>query len=121
MALSLNVLGRIKCRAYENLEILLFFSLVLLEGPAFGERRDMAFLLDVRVIALPMQSLLRKIAQLRFSSFHPLLDKPLDGDLPPDNSNLPLIIREKDIEYQFHRVILYHRLLLVSIYHRYRP
>ena len=33
----------------------------------------------------------------------------------PDMTDLPLIIREKDIEYQFHRVILFQRLLEVRL------
>lgn len=28
--------------------------------------------------------------------------------------NLPLVIRERDVEYQFHRMLLFHRLLKVK-------
>lgn len=95
-----------------------FSSLVLLEGTAFGEKRDLAFLLDLRVVSLPMQSLQQRIAQLPFSAFHPLLETSsciIPTDEPPEAGSLPLIIREKDIEYQFHRVILFQRLLLVGV------
>jgi len=40
--------------------------------------------------------------------YHPRSE---NGVLVEESSTLPLIIREKDIEYQFHRIVLFDRLL----------
>lgn len=42
--------------------------------------------------------------------YHPRSE---NGVLVEESSTLPLIIREKDIEYQFHRIVLFDRLLCV--------
>ncbi|CAG5132571.1 unnamed protein product, partial [Candidula unifasciata] len=64
-----------------------------------------------------------RLREIPATAYYPLLEdesKPVESQsLPSSASNhdmtssaaLPLVIREKDIEYQFHRIILYERLL----------
>lgn len=94
------------------------FSLVLLEGTVFGEIKDTSSMLDLRVILLPLDSLHQRLSHLTFEEFHPLIEiespKFQANKSSAKEDFLPLVIREKDTEYQFYRIVLYHRLLLVS-------
>lgn len=72
-------------------------------------------MLDLRVIPLPMDSLHQRLSHLSFESYYPLIETKSDlivKEESSDSSLLPLIIREKDTEYQFYRIVLHKRLLL---------
>lgn len=89
-----------------------------MEGAILGQERNPATLYDPKLIKMPLDSVYQRLAQIPLTSFYPLLhnkSKIIQDSLPPlyDATGLPLVIREKDPEYQFHRVILFRRLLHV--------
>nr|CAD7393109.1 unnamed protein product [Timema cristinae] len=72
-------------------------------------------MLDLRVVPLPLDNLYQRLAHLPATSFYPLVEIKSDiiqTEQQLDAATLPLIIRERDTEYQFHRVVLYDRLLM---------
>lgn len=76
-------------------------------------------MLDLRVIFLPTDNLHQRLSHLSFEAYYPNLETQLPKKFENEcreECSLPLIIREKDTEYQFHRIILYHRLLLVRTF-----
>ncbi|XP_059486518.1 TBC domain-containing protein kinase-like protein [Neocloeon triangulifer] len=93
--------------------ILSIGNLVLLEGKHFGATRDPATLYDPRVVPLPMESLYNRLENVPPESYFPLIETPEIGSWGPSAETccLPLVIRERDTEYQFHRIILFDRLL----------
>lgn len=95
---------------------------ILNTGEWFGQKRDQSELLDNTMIALSQEQLRNRLKDIGDAFYYPLLEdekemlrglptSPSSGDLS-QAATLPLIIREKDVEYQFHRIILYERLLL---------
>ncbi|KAH9489035.1 hypothetical protein Btru_039677 [Bulinus truncatus] len=94
----------------------------ILDGDVFGQDRDNAELLNNTVITLSQEQLRFRLREISPTSYYPLLEdelknsenqlpsSPSYGDLS-NSATLPLVIREKDIEYQFHRIILFERLL----------
>lgn len=99
------------------------------DGDVFGQRRDRAELLDSIVIIASQEQLRNRLSEVDEKAYYPLLEDEqsnTNGSLPlsPSSSDLsntaslPLVIKEKDVEYQFHRVILYERLLKAYPYKR---
>lgn len=96
-------------------------SLTLDNGEVWGQGRDQAELLDNTVILLSQDQLRKRLADIDEKAYYPLLeDGKADEDSLPvsisstdlmSTASLPLVIKEKDVEYQFHRVILYQRLI----------
>ncbi|KAJ8874424.1 hypothetical protein PR048_025273 [Dryococelus australis] len=89
-------------------------NLVLLEGTVFGVIRDQTRMLDLRVVKLSLDSLHQRLEHLPPHTFFPLIEIKSDiiqTEELLDAASLPLVIRERDTEYQFHRVVLYDRLL----------
>ncbi|XP_071951591.1 TBC domain-containing protein kinase-like protein isoform X2 [Antedon mediterranea] len=95
-------------------------SVFTVDGDVFGLERDTSALFDDTIIPLSLDQLRERLQNVDEEAYYPLLeDEKSMGSLPHSTSNnsisetanLPLIIREKDIEYQFHRVVLYERLL----------
>ncbi|KAK7096693.1 TBC domain-containing protein kinase-like protein [Littorina saxatilis] len=90
-------------------------------GDVFGQERDQAELLDRTIIVLSQEQLRSRLQDIEETAYYPLLeDESVDTPQLPSSpsacdlsqtQSLPLIIRERDIEYQFHRIILYERLL----------
>lgn len=67
---------------------------------------------------MPMDTLYQRLQHIPLSGYYPLIHNKskiiAKFDVPLYEVNgLPLIIRERDPEYQFHRVILLRRLLHV--------
>ncbi|ENN79317.1 hypothetical protein YQE_04226, partial [Dendroctonus ponderosae] len=96
-------------------------SLVLIEGVVLGQDRNPATLYDPRIAQMPLDALYQRFAHIPFPVFYPLIHSKseiiADADPPPyDATALPLVIKEKDPEYQLHRVILLRRLLHVGFY-----
>ncbi|XP_018562554.1 TBC domain-containing protein kinase-like protein [Anoplophora glabripennis] len=90
--------------------------LVLIEGNVLGQERNPATLYDPRIVKMPLDSLYQRFEHIPFVCYYPLIQCKSDIiaqiEPPPyDASGLPLIIKERDPEYQFHRVILLRRLL----------
>ncbi|CAG9823731.1 unnamed protein product [Phaedon cochleariae] len=91
-------------------------QLVLIEGGLLGQDRNPATLFDPRIVEMPLASLYQRFENIPFTAFYPLIQIKSDIisrlEPPPyDATGLPLIIKERDPEYQFHRVILLRRLL----------
>ncbi|XP_076446642.1 TBC domain-containing protein kinase-like protein [Babylonia areolata] len=98
------------------------------DGDVFGQERDQAELLDRTIIVMSQDQLRQRLKDMEETAYYPLLEdesvdmpqlptSPSSCDLTQTQS-LPLIIRERDIEYQFHRIILYERLLKAYPYKR---
>lgn len=75
-------------------------------------------MLDNRVVKLSLTNLAERLSRVRSAAFYPLLHSPANSlnnnrnnAHTTDMQRLPLVIRERDTEYQFHRVVLFHRLL----------
>ncbi|CAH1185880.1 unnamed protein product [Phyllotreta striolata] len=90
--------------------------LVLIEGNILGQERNPATLYDPRVVQMPLDTLYQRFENIPLSSFYPLIRIKSDiisqfEPQPYDATGLPLIIKERDPEYQFHRIILFRRLL----------
>ncbi|XP_044727731.1 TBC domain-containing protein kinase-like protein, partial [Chrysoperla carnea] len=91
-------------------------KVVLLDGKVLGGKRREETLLDLRVVPVNLDSLYKRFSHIPLKCFYPLIrttsKKINDAEPEPyDADQLPLIIREKDPEYQFHRVILLGRML----------
>ncbi|KAI4473486.1 hypothetical protein M0802_016094 [Mischocyttarus mexicanus] len=93
-------------------------NLVILLGQIFG-RRDTAGLLDLRVVKVSLDTLQQRLSHIPHIANYPWLTPEMrvhaQEDLTNAASQLPLIIRERDTEYQFYRLVLYDRLLQVII------
>ncbi|KAF0303620.1 TBC domain-containing protein kinase-like protein [Amphibalanus amphitrite] len=105
--------GRVKGKP----PILTVPNVVTLEGETFGVRRDRDTLYDPSEIALPLEPLLRRLSDVTAAAFYPLLEKRMGPVLHSqsqmelqETAQLPLVIRESDIEYQLHRITLFSRL-----------
>uniref|UniRef100_A0A1A8IJE7 TBC domain-containing protein kinase-like protein n=1 Tax=Nothobranchius kuhntae TaxID=321403 RepID=A0A1A8IJE7_NOTKU len=93
-------------------------NFVLEDGESFGQGRDRSFLLDDTTVTLSLCQLRNRLKDVAGEAYFPLLEDQQSG-LPQSNSSnelsttvmLPLIIRERDTEYQLIRIILFDRLL----------
>ncbi|XP_061573370.1 TBC domain-containing protein kinase-like protein [Cololabis saira] len=100
-------------------------NFVLEDGESFGQRRDRSFLLDNTTVTLSLCQLRNRLKDVAGEAYYPLLEDE-QSSLPQSNSSnelsatvtLPLIIRERDTEYQLMRIILFDRLLKAYPYKR---
>lgn len=89
------------------------------DGDVFGQSRDRAELLDNTIVTLSQEQLRNRLSDIDETAYYPLLEDEKSTVLQQSSSStdltetasLPLVIKEKDTEYQFHRIILYERLL----------
>ncbi|XP_034105338.1 TBC domain-containing protein kinase-like protein [Drosophila albomicans] len=96
--------------------ILALPQIVRLSGSSVCPPRSQSYLMDERIVLLKLQPLLQRLSRLPASVYFPLLQsqprrqqqQQQQQDL---QQQLPLLIRERDIEYQFRRVRLFTRLL----------
>ncbi|XP_025064582.1 TBC domain-containing protein kinase-like protein isoform X5 [Alligator sinensis] len=101
-------------------------NFLLEDGESFGQGRDRSSLLDDTTVTLSLYQLRNRLKDVGGEAFYPLLEDD-QSNLPHSNSNnelsaaanLPLIIRERDTEYQLNRIILFDRLLKGAIQARY--
>ncbi|XP_017470933.1 PREDICTED: TBC domain-containing protein kinase-like protein isoform X2 [Rhagoletis zephyria] len=92
--------------------ILAIPQLVCLNGITIGPKRSQSYLMDDRVVPLKLNNLFDKLCNLPAMAYFPLIHSPKFAyNFGADMEQLPLVIREKDIEYQFYRVRLFSRLL----------
>lgn len=102
--------------------ILALPQIVRLSGASVCPPRSQSYLMDERVVLLKLQPLLQRLSRLPASVYFPLLYQPRQlrqqqlqqrqqQQLLLEQQQLPLLIRERDIEYQFRRVRLFTRLL----------
>ncbi|KAM9329778.1 TBC domain-containing protein kinase-like protein isoform 2-T2 [Gastrophryne carolinensis] len=92
-------------------------NLLLEDGESFGQSRDRSFLLDDTTVTLSLCQLRNRLKDVPGEAFYPLLGED-QSNVPHSGSNtelststLPLIIRERDTEYQLNRIVLFDRLL----------
>ncbi|GFS47257.1 TBC domain-containing protein kinase-like protein [Trichonephila inaurata madagascariensis] len=100
-------------------------KIITCEGEEFGHEKDQAFLLDDSVSILPLEPLKHRLRDVDYDIYYPLIEYSLNGISPSsffatlrDTSKLPLVIKEKDVEYQLHRIVLFKRLLEAYPYKR---
>ncbi|KAH8395997.1 hypothetical protein KR222_001117 [Zaprionus bogoriensis] len=98
--------------------ILALPQIVRLSGASVCPPRSQSHLMDERVVLLKLQPLLQRLSRLPASVYFPLLHalprqlrQQHQQQLQLQQQQLPLLIRERDIEYQFRRVRLFTRLL----------
>ncbi|XP_063979758.1 TBC domain-containing protein kinase-like protein isoform X2 [Diachasmimorpha longicaudata] len=112
MTVELKKNGLIRSRP----PILSIPNLIILLGQIFG-RRDTACLLDLRVIKVPLDTLRQRLSHIPYIANCPRLTSEMhvkaQDDLTETSSQLPLVIRERDTEYQFYRIVLFDRLLKI--------
>uniref|UniRef100_A0A8C5AAY5 TBC1 domain containing kinase n=1 Tax=Gadus morhua TaxID=8049 RepID=A0A8C5AAY5_GADMO len=98
---------------------------LLEDGESFGQGRDRSFLLDDTTVTLSLCQLRNRLKDVGGEAYYPLLEEE-QSSLPQSASSqdlsttvtLPLIIRERDTEYQLTRIVLFHRLLQAYPYKR---
>ncbi|KAF5890613.1 TBC domain-containing protein kinase-like protein, partial [Clarias magur] len=93
-------------------------NFILEDGETFGQGRDRSFLLDDTTVTLSLSQLKNRLKDVSGEAYYPLLEDE-QSCLPQSISSnelstavcLPLIIRERDTEYQLTRIVLFDRLL----------
>ncbi|GAA6102084.1 TBC domain-containing protein kinase-like protein isoform X2, partial [Tachysurus ichikawai] len=93
-------------------------NFILEDGETFGQGRDRSFLLDDTTVTLSLGQLKNRLKDVAGEAYYPLLEDE-QSCLPQSISSnelsatvsLPLIIRERDTEYQLTRIVLFDRLL----------
>ncbi|XP_048855718.1 TBC domain-containing protein kinase-like protein [Brienomyrus brachyistius] len=93
-------------------------NFILEDGESFGRGRDRSFLLDDTTVTLSLSQLKTRLTDVAGEAYYPLLEDE-QSSLPHSNSSnelpaavtLPLIIRERDTEYQLLRIVLFDRIL----------
>ncbi|XP_054721320.1 TBC domain-containing protein kinase-like protein [Uloborus diversus] len=95
------------------------------EGEEFGLEKDRAYLLDVSVLTLPLEPLKHRLRDVDPEVYYPLTEYVLNGihnsscfQALIETAKLPLIIKEKDVEYQLHRNIMFKKQLEAYPYKR---
>lgn len=89
-------------------------------GEVVSLESSVAHLYDPSTIILTLDALKHRLKDVSPESYYPLIETMDDGNeseevvtiMKDPTSSLPLVIKESDIEYQLHRIILYKRLLL---------
>ncbi len=91
------------------------------EGHALGERKERSSLYDSSVvIPLSLAQLEKCLETLTVDGCYPLIITEVDGErngetcVEDETSKLPLVIKERDVKYQFLRIVLFKRLLQVT-------
>ncbi|XP_076831025.1 TBC domain-containing protein kinase-like protein isoform X2 [Brachyhypopomus gauderio] len=92
-------------------------NFILEDGESFGQSRDRSFLLDDTTVTLSLCQLRNRLKDVAGEAFYPLLEdehcnlpQSHSGSELSDAISLPLIIRERDTEYQLTRIVLFDRL-----------
>lgn len=93
--------------------ILTIPHLVLLQsGKSYPVHKSQSSLFDQRIAILNTNNLCDRLLLVPKRAFYPLLHCPrLPNNFGIEMQSLPLVIRERNIEYQFYRIVLFERLL----------
>ncbi|XP_068249818.1 TBC domain-containing protein kinase-like protein [Palaemon carinicauda] len=86
-------------------------SVMVMEGEVFGSGINRHRLLEATTIILPLNNLLNRLSHISPEKYYPLITQGECGTDDMEMSQLPLVIRERDVEYQFHRLLIIGRLL----------
>ncbi|XP_055913652.1 TBC domain-containing protein kinase-like protein [Eupeodes corollae] len=85
---------------------------VCLSGAIVGPQRSQSHLMEDRVVILKLNNLIERLKGIPAMAYYPLIHSPkFVFNYGSGMEQLPLIIRERDTEYQFYRVMLFSRLL----------
>lgn len=86
--------------------------IVLLSGRIAGQPRSQSYMHDSRIVRLSLNNLTERIANIETQAYYPLiLSTQFAHKFGTEMESLPVVIREKDTEYQFYRVMLFTKLL----------
>jgi len=87
--------------------------LLLQNGEELGMKKDRLLLLDETVVQASLTQLRERLKNVDPSAFFPLIEEedPSSRYALLDTADLPLTIRETTVDYQFHRIVLFQRLL----------
>jgi TBC domain-containing protein kinase-like protein len=80
----------------------------------YGLENDTTQLFDITTIVLPLTQLRKRLEHLTVMDYYPVLEYNSEVNKPKlvhEESSLPITIKESNVEYQFHRLILFKRLL----------
>lgn len=92
---------------------------MLLSGQILGQPRSQSYMYDSRNVILSLTNLKDRLANIKKQAFYPLvLSERFCQKYSAEMEILPLVIRERDTEYQFHRVLLFTKLLIGYPYTR---
>lgn len=87
-------------------------SLIFNNAEEFGNQDNAAVIFSPIIISLSLTQLRQRLQHIEPNAYYPLV---VEDDLYPvdltENEKLPLVIREGSAGYQFHRIILFERLL----------
>lgn len=90
----------------------IFNRLVLLSGYSMGHPRSQSYMYDNRNVTLSLINVNDRMANIKKQAYNPLLlSERFIFKYDSGMEILPLIIRERDTEYQMHRVFLFATLL----------
>lgn len=87
--------------------------LLLQNGEELGMEKDRLMLLDATAVPASLTQLRERLKNVDPSAYFPLIeeDDPSSRYALLDTADLPLTIRETTVDYQFHRIVLFQRLL----------
>ncbi|XP_064391569.1 TBC domain-containing protein kinase-like protein isoform X2 [Halichondria panicea] len=89
--------------------------LVLNSGETFGSPLNRVALYDSTIIPLSLEQLRTRLETMTTQDYFPLEETEseckVEWSTLHESAKLPLTIRESDVEYQFHRVVVFSRLL----------
>lgn len=91
--------------------ILTLPSMMVVEGEVFGGDVSRSQQLEATTIVLPLHTLRSRLAHIPPEKYYPLITQGESGTDELETSKLPLVIRERDVEYQLHRLLSFQRLL----------
>lgn len=84
----------------------------MLDGKETVLPKSQSSLFDGKIIFLSLNNLLEKLSKIPKCAFFPLIHTPKFGyKFDSEFQKLPLVIRERDTEYQFYRIMLMTRLI----------
>lgn len=84
----------------------------LQNGKSYPVHKSQSSLFDQRIVILNTNNLCDRLLLVPKRAFYPLLHCPrLPNNFGIEMQSLPLVIRERNIEYQFYRIVLFERLL----------
>lgn len=90
--------------------------LSLIDGLTVGPPRSRSHMYNgARTVALSLTNIVDRLATIAAPAYYPLIHSHGLAHRSGDTNDmrlLPLVIREHDTEYQFHRVVLFRRLLM---------
>ncbi|XP_078369645.1 TBC domain-containing protein kinase-like protein isoform X2 [Oculina patagonica] len=87
--------------------------ILLHTGEEHGMKKDKLLQLDETIVPASMTQLRERLQHVDPSAYFPLIeeDDPSSRYALLDTADLPLTIRETTVDYQFHRIVLFQRLL----------